>query len=145
MTISITNDASDALAEIKENDPKFNFSGFVSDALVLNNSKLNTEQMTIKKKRLEQDIKDLASQVTEIDYLLPIAIEEDKRIQAARNIKTEECIEALLNQPTEANWIKISSFWEPRTGLTKTELVKLAREKKENKIAKDEAMEELSI
>lgn len=88
-TINLSNKAESILATMKENDPEFNFSKFVQDAIEGDDTRLTKEQIMHKRKEAEVQRDEAIALMEHYDTIIPIMEEKKEldKIEKAERMK----------------------------------------------------------
>ena len=140
--ITLDKDTLQTLENMRENDPDFNFSAYVRGCLTEDTTMLSQEQIDLKIRVLELDREKLDIQIQHLKDCIPFVKKVDEAKEAEREGKIANALEILTRLKGETRRDDMAVVHAKMTGLSATQLIKMADEKEEENKAKKLAKED---
>lgn len=131
------------LTGFKSANPDFNLTDFVKNAMKGDDTMLTEEQIEMKLKGLEYDRAQIDLEIDHLKRVIPLAKKNEEKLDEEKEKKIANALDVIIRHRESIKLENFASVHAKLTGMTSTELIKLADEKsekdEEEKKAKEEA------
>lgn len=127
-SVYFTDEMEDILKQFKEKDPDFKLSDFVKKCMIEDSSFLTEEEIAAKIKNLENDQAKAGLEITHLKGIIPMAKKKAEEIDEEQQEKIESAMEVINRKQGDENFENICLAHAKMTGLSTTELIRMANE-----------------
>lgn len=126
------------LTGFKSADPDFNLTDFVKNAMKEDDTMLTKDQIEMKIKGLEFDKAKIEQEIIHLNRVIPLVEKNEKQLDEEKDKKVQSALDVIIRIRHDSTLEKYASVHSKLTGISSTELIRLADEKAEDEKEKKE-------